>query len=205
MEQAVAFPPHLLFAQAQPRTLPHSCKVVTVAHFVAVPEHELVGVQPLATEHCCSVSDEHAVAAPLHTGAPPEPPPALEPEAPAVDMPPEPARLVVPPVPTAPPVPPTEEAPASPATLALPLELSGAPASPPELEPALSFETPAAPAASLFEAAASPALPDEPMSVLDPPQLMLSETAHGTNHSQEDLFMPHGWPQALSFYYPTRS
>lgn len=91
MGQAVAFPPHLLFAQVQPRTLPHACEVVTVAHFVAVPEHELVGVQPLPFEHCCSVSAEHMVALPLHTGALPEPPLPLEPGAPAVDAPPEPA------------------------------------------------------------------------------------------------------------------
>jgi hypothetical protein len=190
--QAVAVPPHLLPTQLQPLTLVQAAELVSVEHLVGVPAQLLVGWHPLAAEHCCADSVAHDVAAPLQTGAPPAPALAIEPAEPPVDAPPEPACPVVPPAP------PPGEAPAPPAVLVAPpgMLMAPAPASPALLVlPPLSFATapaPAAPAASLLEAPASPAAPGELKSLLEPPQLTLTERTHGTSHSQEDLFMPMG-------------
>lgn len=195
---AVAVPPHLLPAHVQPSTLAHAAEVVGVLHFVGVPEQASVGVQPFSPAHCWEESAEHAAAVPLHTGAPPAPALAAEPAVPpepAVAAPPEPAWLVVPPLPA------MDGAPASPPTLLSPAVTLIAPASPPPL----SFEAPAAPAVSLPELPARPASPDGPKSLLEPPQLMVRDRAHGTSQTQEDFFMPCRWQRPARFYYRGRS
>ncbi len=194
--QTVAVPPHLLPAQLQPSTLRQAAEVFVVEQIVGAPEHVSVGAQPLAAEHSLVASVAHDGAVPMQTGAPPDPALATEPAAPAVDAPPEPAWLAVPPAPLAGEVPAPAAVPPSPPGLV--------PASPLALPP-VSFEIPAAPAESLFGAPASPLVPDELMSLLELPQATLNETAHGTNHIQEDRFMPHGWQSGARFYYRDRS
>lgn len=197
--QARAVPLHLLPTQRQPSTLMHAAELVSVLHFVGVPEQALVGAQPFAAAHCWEDSVEHAAAVPLHTGAPPAPALAMVPAVPpkpAVAAPPEPAWLVVPPVPA------MDGAPASAPTLVSPAVTLIAPAS---LLPPLSLEAPAAPAASLLELPATPASPDGPKSLLEPPQLTVRDSAHGTSQTQDDFFMPNGWQKPASFYYRSRS
>lgn len=199
--QGLAVPLHLLASQRQPSTLMHAAEVLAVLHLVGVPEHAFVGAQPLAAAHCWEESVAHAVAVPLHTGAPPAPAlasePAVPPE-PPIAAPPEPAWLVVPPVAI------TGGAPASPPTPVSPAATLIAPAS---LLPAWSVgAAPAAPAVSLLlESPASPAPPDGPKSLLEPPQLTVRERAHGTSQTQEDFFMPCGWRRPATFYYRGRS
>jgi hypothetical protein len=170
-----AVPMHFLPTHAQPATLSQLVASVVALHFVTVPEQLSVAWQPLAFPHCFAVSAAQEVAVPMHTGAPPAP--AVVPPA----TPPEPAWL------TAPPVPPLAlGAPASPATLeSPPLAVSSAPEAPALCELLPLLLSPAAPAVSAPEAPA----PEPLLSALVPPQLTLTETAQGTNQSQENRFM----------------